>query len=594
MNSPPETQLAPCARLVESDPAAAAAELRRFIEDNPLSAEAYRLLARADRAIAESAPASGGIKSSVVSGAQMRLQHAARAIHADDLETAEIILRQRLRQAPADVDALRLMAALATRLEYRAEAEQLLRLALELAPDFTAAALDLGKDLHEQNRPLEALELADEVLAREPENEIAKALKASALGRAGRFEESVGLYEDMLERAPRQPALWTNYGHILKTMGRSDEGQQAMRRAVDVAPHSGEAWWNLSNLKTVRFDDRDIETMLAALKAGDSSDDDRLHLHFALGKAFEDRGEAAKAFAHYSEGNRIRRQPSTYDPDNLTREVSAARSFFTSEFFEQRRGQGCAAPDPIFIIGMPRSGSTLIEQILASHPAVEGTMELPDIAMLAKNLGRGEKDYFARLATLKAEQIRSTGEEYLRLTRGHRVEGRAHFIDKMPNNWMHVPLIHMILPNSKIIDARRHPMACGFSNFKQHFVRGQTFSYDLRWMGRYYSEYVRLMAHIDAVLPGRVHRVIHERLVDDTESEVRRMLDYLGLPFDDACLRFYESKRAVRTPSSEQVRRPIDRQSIDQWRAFERFLGPLKEALGDVLSCYPDVPEFVS
>jgi tetratricopeptide (TPR) repeat protein len=592
VNSPSEPQLADCARLVESDPSLAAARLREFLEDNPLSADAYRLLARADRAIAEAAPAGGGIKSSVVSGAQMRLQHAARALHADDLETAEIILRQRLRQAPADVDALRLMATLATSLYFRAEAEQLLRLALEIAPDYTDAALDLGRELYDQNRPLEALAIANEILERDRENERARMLKAAASGRAGRFDESIRLYEELLERSPRQASLWTNYGHILKTVGRADDGQRAMRRAIHISPHSGEAWWNLSNLKTTVFDRSDIDAMYAALKSDDSSDQDQLQIHFALGKAFEDLRDAPKAFAHYSEANRIRRQTIDHDPDRLSQDVSAARRFFSSEFFERRRDQGCEAADPIFVIGMPRSGSTLIEQILASHPSVEGTMELPDIATLAKRLGRGGSDYLRNLGNLTPDELRSTGEDYLRLTRRYRSESRPHFIDKMPNNWMHVPLIHLILPNAKIIDARRHPMACGFSNFKQHFVRGQTFSYDLNWMGRYYSDYVRLMAHVDAVLPGRMHRVIHERLVDDTESEVRRLLDYLGLPFDEACLRFYESKRAVRTPSSEQVRRPIDRSSVEQWRAYEKFLGPLQDALGDVLACYPGVPEF--
>jgi tetratricopeptide (TPR) repeat protein len=591
-STPQEEQLEACARLLETDPAAAAGQLRQFLAASPLNADAYRLLARADRATADSQGSNGVVQSSVVSGAQIRLQHAARALEADDLETAEIILRHRLRQSPSDVEALRLLAMLATRLDYPAEAEQLLRLALEFAPDYAPAALDLGRELHQQNRVLEALALTSELLDRFPEDEPSKALHAAVLGRAGRFEESIGHYEDLIQRTPRQPSLWTSYGHILKTMGRSDDGLRAMRRAVDVSPHAGEAWWNLSNLKTVKFDSSDIATMLAALESGDSTEEDRLLIHFALGKAFEDLGDTRQAFAHYAQGNRIRRDSASYDPDNLTRDVTAARRAFSSAFFESHRGQGSDARDPIFIVGMPRSGSTLLEQILASHPAVEGTMELPDIPALAKGLGRGTKDYFPNLATLTPEQLRSTGEEYLRLTQIHRTEGRPHFIDKMPNNWMHVPLIHIILPNARIIDARRHPMACGFSNFKQHFVRGQTFSNDLDWMGRYYADYVRLMAHVDDVLPGRVHRVIHERLVEDTESEVRRLLDHLELPFADACLRFYENQRAVRTPSSEQVRRPINRQSVDQWRAFEPFLGPLETALGDVLTCYPDAPNF--
>ena len=532
------------------------------------------------------------MQSSLVSGASMRLQHAARSLESDDLETAEVILRHRLSQAPSDVEALRLLAMLATRLDYPVEAEQLLRLAVEFDPDYAPATLDLARDLHQQNRVIEALVLTSELLERDPENEPAKALHAAALGRAGRFDESIRHYEDLIQRTPRQPSLWTSYGHILKTVGRSDDGLGAMRRAVEVSPHAGEAWWNLSNLKTIKFDGGDIETMQAALESEGSSEDNRLHLHFALGKAFEDLGNAEQAFAHYAAGNRIRRDSATYDPDNLTRDVTAARHAFSRAFFKTRQGQGSDARDPIFIVGMPRSGSTLLEQILASHPAVEGTMELPDIPAIAKDLGRGTKDYLPNLAKLTPDELQSIGEEYLRLTRGHRTEGRPRFIDKMPNNWMHIPLIHLVLPNAKIIDARRHPMACGFSNFKQHFVRGQTFSNDLVWMGRYYTDYVRLMAHIDGVLPGRVHRVIHEHLIENTEGEVRRLLDYLELPFDDACLRFYENQRAVRTPSSEQVRRPIDRKGVDQWRLFEPFLAPLKTALGQVLTCYPEAPAF--
>jgi tetratricopeptide (TPR) repeat protein len=576
---------------MEFDPALAADQLRDLLRGDPLNADAYRLLAQALR-LERPRDGHGEIRSQYVTANDLQLARAASALQVDDLETAEIILRQRLRQAPADVEALRLMAKFAVQLDYRAEGEQLLRLALEITPGFAAAALDLAKELHEQNRPLEVLAITSQLLERDGRDEAAQALQAAALGRAGRFAESLCEYEALLERSPTQPGLWTNYGHILKTMGRSDEGLRAMRRAVEIAPQTGEAWWNLSNLKTVTFDDHDIATMRAAMASPDPTERDRLHIHFALGKAFEDRGDAEQAFAHYAEGNRLRRRSIDHEPDNLAHEVTAARRFFSKEFFDRHRGQGCAAPDPIFIVGMPRSGSTLIEQILASHPAIEGTMELPDIAVLAKGLGRGQKDYFRNLAALTPAQLRSTGEDYLRLTRAHRTEGRPRFIDKMPNNWMHVPLIHLILPNAKIIDARRHPMACGFSNFKQHFVRGQTFSYDLDWMGRYYANYVRLMSHVDQILPGRVHRVFHERLVDDTETEVRALLDYLELPFDPACLRFYENQRAVRTPSSEQVRRPISRDSVDQWRAYERFLAPLKDALGEVLTCYPDAPRF--
>jgi hypothetical protein len=331
--------------------------------------------------------------------------------------------------------------------------------------------------------------------------------------------------------------------------------------------------------------------MNSALESVTATEHDRFHLHFALGKAFEDLGNASKAFAHYDQGNSIRRRSMPFTPEVVTADVDDSIRFFSSEFFERRIGFGTNESDPIFVLGMPRAGSTLIEQILSSHPLVEGTTELPDIPLIAKGLGRGGPQYFRSVEALNAGEARELGERYLEQTRLRRMTDRPFFVDKMPNNWGHVPLIHLLLPNAKIIDARRHPLACGFSNFKQLYVGGHSFSYDLTSIGRYYSDYVRFMEHIDTVLPGRIHRVIHERLVDDTEGEIRQMLDFLGLPFDEACLRFYDTERAVRTPSSEQVRRPISRAGLDQWRTFEPWLGPLKEAHGPVLNSYPDAPD---
>jgi tetratricopeptide (TPR) repeat protein len=398
----------------------------------------------------------------------------------------------------------------------------------------------------------------------------------------------------LLELSPDEPGLWSAYGFMLKTMGRPDDGLRAMRRATEVAPRSGEAWWNLSNVKTARFEEADIAAMRAALDDADLGDQDRFHLHFALGKACEDAGDVAAAFDHYDRGNAIRRRSANYQPNAVTKEVDANLKFFSREFFDARSGWGNPARDPIFIVGLPRSGSTLIEQILASHPLVEGTKELPDIPIIARELGRGRGGYYRNIAELDRDQTGDLGREYLDRARTQRPTDRPHFIDKMPTNWLHVGLIHLILPNAKIIDARRHPLACGFSNFKQLYVEGHTFSYDLKTIAQYYADYVRLMAHFDAVLPGRIHRVIHEQLVEDTEGEVRRMLDYLELPFDPACLRFYETDRPVRTPSAEQVRKPISREGVDQWQAFEAWLGPLKESLGPVLDAYPGVPDFLS
>jgi len=324
-------------------------------------------------------------------------------------------------------------------------------------------------------------------------------------------------------------------------------------------------------------------------------DVDRLHLEFALGKAYEDAGDWAMSFSHYEKANALQRARFRYDPDHNTERLRHLKAMFTPEFFAARAGTGCLSPDPIFIVGLPRAGSTLIEQILSSHSRVEGTMELPEIIAIARELraqsgSQAVGAYTRRLASLDAVHLSALGERFLANTRVYRKTGRPYFIDKMPNNFLHIGLIHLVLPNAKIIDARRHPLACCFSNYRQHFASGQRFAYDLADLGRYYRDYVELMAHFDAVLPGCIHRVIYERLVEDTEEEVRRLLDYCGLPFEDACLRFFENERAVRTPSSEQVRQPIYREAVDQWRHYETWLGPLKDALGAVLPAYPDTP----
>jgi hypothetical protein len=326
--------------------------------------------------------------------------------------------------------------------------------------------------------------------------------------------------------------------------------------------------------------------MEAALSAPNLAEDDRLHLHFALGKAHEDRHEAEASFRHYAQGNAIRRTQLPYDPADTEEQVARARRIYTAGFYAAREGWGCPAPDPIFILGMPRAGSTLIEQILASHSLVEGTMELPDIPALAARIGSGTTP----IEALDRDMVRALGEEYLERTRVQRKTDRPFFIDKLPNNWMHAGFIRLILPNAKIVDARRHPLASCFSNFKQHFARGQSFTYGLTDIGRYYAAYVALMAHFDGALPGHVHRVIYEHMVDDTEARIRALLDAMNLPFEPACLRFWETERAVRTASSEQVRRPINREGLEPWRPFEPWLGELKAALGDVLTAYPDVP----
>jgi tetratricopeptide (TPR) repeat protein len=507
------------------------------------------------------------------------------ALNENRLDIAERLLKPHLKEDPFDPAAIRMLAELAGRIGRWRDAENLLRRAVELAPAWVPAKANLALVLGRLGRPAEALELLDEVFASDPDDLGHWNLKAATLGRLGDFDEGIKMYEGVLQRAPDQPRVWLSYGHMLKTVGRQAEGVAAYRRAIALKPGLGEAWWSLANLKTVRFDESDIDAMKAALQAPGLGDEDRFHLDFALGKAMHDAGRAGEAFAHYSKANALRLKSQPYRSDEITRTVDRCIEKFTVEAFAERQG-GCEAPDPIFIVGMPRAGSTLVEQILSSHSLVEGTSELPDIPALARKPGIYPKG----ILDASSDERRALGEEYLKRAGVQRRTAKPFFIDKLPNNWLFVPFIQLILPDAKIIDARRHPLGCCFSNFRQHFARGQAFTYSLEDVGRYYADYARLMGHVDAVLPGRVHRVIYERMVEDTETEVRKLLDYCGLEFEPACLEFYKTDRAVRTASSEQVRQPIYRDATDEWRAYEAHLGPLKEALGAVLETYPDAP----
>jgi len=513
-----------------------------------------------------------------------RLMQAALALYDNRLAEAEPILRAFLKSDPFNVFAIRMLAELAGRIGRYRDAENLLRRALELEPDFGAARANLATCLYRQNRSVEAIAELDRVMVDEPENVGHSNLKAAALGKIGGFDEAIELYGEVLRAAPNQPKVWMSYGHMLKTVGRLGDGVDAYRRAIAIAPALGEAWWSLANLKTVRFSAVDIIAMQAALE-GDLSDEDKFHLDFALGKAFEDAKDYAAAFAHYYAANRLRRTSLRYDADETTRFVDRSIAVASRSLMQESAGRGCLIRAPIFVVGMPRAGSTLIEQILSSHSLVEGTSELPDIPTLARTEG-----YPENLTALSGDQLSALGESYLQRASVQRRTDKPYFIDKLPNNWAHVPFIHLILPNAIIVDARRHPMSCCFSNFKQHFARGQAFSYDLDDMGRYYADYVRLMAHIDRTLPGRVHRVIYERMVDDSETQIRALLAACGLPFEEGCLRFHETERAVRTPSSEQVRRPIFRDGVEGWQGFAPWLGRLEHALGDVVPSYPDAP----
>jgi tetratricopeptide (TPR) repeat protein len=577
---------------------AAVAALRRAVSLKPEMPDAWRALGDHLTAIDDTSGAAAAYAQHIrFSTHDPRLMEAAAALCDNKIPVAEALLRAHLKQHPTDAPALRMLAEVGARLGRYPDAEAMLERCLQLAPGFVPARHNYAFVLHRQNKPGPALAQIDQVLEAEPRNPGYRNLKAAILISIGEYEQAIGLYADVLAEYPGNAKVWMSYGHALKTAGHQSECVRTYRKSIELAPHLGEAYWSLANLKTFRFSEADIAAMRTQLERGDLSEEDRFHFHFALGKALEDAGQFAASFEHYEQGNRRRRAGIPYEADWNSEQMRRTKTLFTSDFLATRAGCGSQAADPIFIVGLPRSGSTLLEQILSSHPLVEGTMELPVLVGMVRDLGGGRPrartdDYPQSLAGLDGAALRELGERYIAQTRIYRKSNAPFFIDKLPNNFAHAGLIHLILPHAKIIDARRHPLGCCFSGYKQHFARGQHFTYDLEELGRYYRDYVELMAHFDAVLPGRVHRMIYEQMVENTEAEVRRLLDYCSLPFDERCLRFYENERAVRTASSEQVRRPIYREAVDQWLNYEPWLGPLKSALGAVLERYPDVPVF--
>jgi tetratricopeptide (TPR) repeat protein len=526
-----------------------------------------------------------------------RLTAAAFALCENQIPQAEHLLREHLKQHPTDAAAIRMLAEVAGRLRRYHDAENLLVRCLELAPGFNGARYNYAMALYRLNKPVAALRQIDILMTSEPRNSGYRNLRAVVLANIGSYQESLEIYADVLAKHPDQARIWLSYGHALATAGRTEDGVAAYRRCLAIIPTLGEAYYSLANLKTFRFEESDLQAMRAHLQSSAIAGEDRIHFHFAIAKALEDSGSYAESFEHYAMGNELRSARVGYDPAVTTDLVRRAKSLFTKEFFAARKGYGAPRPDPIFIVGLPRAGSTLLEQILASHSQVEGTMELPDIMAMASKLGgkaerSQESAYPEVLATLSADECRALGDQYLEQTRIQRKTDKPLFIDKMPNNFLHIGLIRLALPNARIIDARRHPMACCFSGFKQNFAQGQRYTYRLEDIGRYYRDYVELMAHFDSVLPGSVHRVIYENLIDDTEGEVRRLLKFCELPFEPATMSFYDNERAVRTVSAQQVRKPIFREGIDHWRHYEHWLEPLRAALGAVAEAYPEVPRF--
>jgi len=526
------------------------------------------------------------------SKSKVALDFAVAALRAGDLGEARRLLHERLADDPRDANALAKLAELALEERRIEETTVLLRRAAVAEPTLQRR-LALIRHLEAfcgAAAALKEIGALDEPSRHQFE---VRAIEAAQLGTLGLHDRQIAIYAEFAARQPNDPALWKTLGDALKTVGRLDEAVQALRRALAVRPIYGEAWWTLANFKAFRFTDADLAAMRKALRQK-LSQEDALHFHFALGKAYEDRKQYERSFRHYADGNRIRAASFQKEAMSATRFVDAAVATFTEELFERNKGSGCPEEGPIFVLGLHRSGSTLIEQILASHPMIEGTTEITVMQQLWDRIGRAAaasgRGAFQEIARLTRSDLADIGAEYLERTRPFRLTGRPMFVDKLPANWMNLGLIRLALPNAKIIDARRHPMACGFSNFKQHYATGVAFSYSLESIGRFYSDYLRMMEHFDRVQPGAVHHVLNERLIDDPEGEVRRLLDFIGVPFDPACLDFHRNRRAVRTPSAEQVRRPINRDGVDAWRHYRRWLGPLEQALGDSLDRWDRVP----
>jgi tetratricopeptide (TPR) repeat protein len=509
-----------------------------------------------------------------------------------ELTPAENIIRAFLLRHGNHVEAMRLLAKIGIARDVLDDAELLLEAALALAPDYRAARHDLALVLIERHKYSQARQELEKLLRLEPENRQYRTLYATACVGLGEQEKAIPLYRELLIEAPQAPDLHLSIAHALKALGRRDESIEAYRAAAAARPNFGDAYWSLANLKTYRFLEREIARMRAEESASGTPLVDRYHLCFALGKAYEDRGDYAESWRYYERGNALKRSESRYRPEIIETNTRKQIEVCTREFFAARAGAGAPQPDPIFIVGLPRAGSTLLDQILASHSQVEGTQELADIQRIVLNLqGRdpdlGNPRYPGVLAEMQPEDFLRLGEKYLAETRAYRTD-KPRFVDKMPNNFRHIGLIHLMLPNAKIIDARRAPMACCFSNLKQLFAAGQEFTYSTEDIARYYRTYLELMRHWDAVLPGQILRVQYEDVVEDLEGGVRRILDFCGLDFEARCVEFHKTERSIRTASSEQVRQPLFREGLDQWKNYEPWLGPLKDALGDALVDYRD------
>jgi cytochrome c-type biogenesis protein CcmH/NrfG len=569
-------------RLLSTHPEAAAQQARAVIQVEPEIAEAFVILAAAERQLGREEEAANSEAMAVrLSTDDPILAEVKRLLDNGQIGPADFLVQKFLADTPNDPEALRLAAAIAARSDKLAQADSLLRRALSLTPSFACAKADMWALLHQQSEALD---------------NIAAAKPASPPDASVQFEQAVRAGEDRVEKSPESARAWLEYGHMLRLAGRHEDSVAAYRRATGLKPDCGDAWWSIADLKTAQLNSKDRQQISEVLAAGSIDETDEIGLHFALGKAFGDAADAASSFNHYAAGNALKASRSRFDVSNVTEYVKKSEKIFSADFFKSREGSGHPARDPIFIVGMPRSGSTLVEQILASHGSVEGTEELPYLGNLAALLADGRRaglersSFVEQLTEAGPDLLADIGGAYLWNANARRLTSRPFFIDKTPRNWLYLPLIKMALPNARVIDVRRNPLECCWSNFRQLFADSGESSYSFDDLGAYYTAYVGFMDHFDHALPGFVHRVFYERLVSEPEAEVRSLADYLDIPFEPGMLRFHENPRAVKTSSSEQVRRPIATDSLNQAAPYEEWLAPLKTALGPVLAAYPDVP----
>jgi tetratricopeptide (TPR) repeat protein len=514
-------------------------------------------------------------------------------MRAERLDEAAELFRTVLRRNPESVNAMRYLAVSYWRGEKKLDdAEALLRRAVELAPEYSGAWLILGALLGERNKYVDCIEAYKTVTRLEPKNGEGWGGLGNAYSMAMYPDDAVVAFSKAAELSPGSPDIQSGYGHALKTVGDQAAALTAFRAAIEARPTMGHVYWSMANLKIFNFEDQEVDSMLGQLDNATLTDGADTHIRFALGKAFEDKKDFEKAWHYYHTGNQAQRMTVTHDPLELEFRFDAVREVFSSELFEKYAGKGCDAPDPIFIVGLPRSGSTLVEQILASHSQVEGTAELPVLGRLANSIGRYRADrvrYPESVKDLRGRDWRAYGEQYLEESRRYRLTDRPIFTDKLPNNFPFVGLLHLILPNAKIINARRHPFDSCLGGYKQLFGQGQNFTYDLLDLAHYYQQYDKTMKHWHKTLPGKVLDVHYEETVSDLESQVRRILEHCGLPFEESCVNFHETKRAVNTASSEQVRQPIYTGALGKWRRYEQHLGVLQNQLNYIVDELPDV-----